>query len=183
MGKSASGKDSIYKYLLEKMPLLPLILYTTRPRREHEQEGREYHFITPQMLAQMRLEGKLVEERCYQTIEGDWCYCTGAIDFSAGDYLGIGTLQSYEKIRAFYGDACVIPIYIEVEDGVRLQRALDRERLEREPRYEELCRRFLADAKDFSEENLARAGIGRRFANVEFAACAAEIEAYITSGI
>ena len=57
------------------------------------------------------------------------------------------------------------PIYIEVDDGERLQRALDRERSQDTPQYAEMCRRFLADSADFSEENVARAGIRKRFYN------------------
>ena len=72
-----------------------------------------------------------------------------------------------------------LPVYIEVEDGLRLARAVERERRQAEPKYAELCRRFLADAEDFSEENLARAGISRRFVNNDLDECLSEIEAYI----
>ena len=81
------------------------------------------------------------------------------------DYLLIGTLESYLKIRDYFGKERVVPIYIEVEDGLRLQRALDRERSQTEPKYEEMCRRFLADSTDFSEEKLKEAGITKRFVN------------------
>ena len=37
------------------------------------------------------------------------------------------------KMRAYYGADKVVPVYIEVEDGERLQRALDRERSEKNP--------------------------------------------------
>ena len=65
----------------------------------------------------------------------------------------------------------MLPIYIEVEDGLRLERALKREREQKEPKYAELCRRFLADSKDFSEENLKKAGIVKRFENIELDKC------------
>ena len=46
-GKSASGKDSIAKELVKRVSgLVKYIPYTTRPRRSHEVDGREYHFIT-----------------------------------------------------------------------------------------------------------------------------------------
>ena len=64
----------------------------------------------------------------------------------------IGTLEAYLQIRDYFGKEKVVPIYIEVEDGERLSRALGREKLQKEPKYEEMCRRFLADAADFSEE-------------------------------
>lgn len=73
------------------------------------------------------------------------------------------------------------PIYVEVEDGERLKRALAREELQETPRYAEMCRRFLADTEDFSQENLERAGIRRRFQNVELESCMEEIREYIRS--
>jgi hypothetical protein len=73
----------------------------------------------------------------------------------------------------------VVPIYIEVETGERLTRALNREKQEEEPKYAEMCRRFLADEEDFSEENIIKAEIGRRFENIELETCTEEIIRYI----
>ena len=73
-----------------------------------------------------------------------------------------------------------MPIYIEVEDGERLIRAIDRENQQKEPKYEEMCRRFLADASDFSEENLKKAGVSRRFENRELVNTIQEIEEYVS---
>ena len=95
------------------------------------------------------------------------------------DYLGIGTLESYVKMREYYGKETVCPVYIEVEDGERLARALKRERGQEIPRYEEMCRRFLADQEDFSEEKIAAAGITRKFQNVDLEECVEEIAEYI----
>ena len=74
----------------------------------------------------------------------------------------------------------VIPIYVEVEDGLRLSRAVERERAQREPKYAELCRRFLADEADFSEEKLSEAGIVKRFQNDDLERCLQEIFREIT---
>ena len=165
MGKSASGKDSLYHVLSERLPLLPVVLYTTRPKRAHEQDGRDYHFIGQTELAAMRASGELIEERTYHTVAGDWTYCTakGSVPLAQGDCLGIGTPESFEQLRGYLGTDTVIPLYIEVEDGLRLQRALDRERAQEKPNYAELCRRFLTDTEDFSEEKLLEAGITRRY--------------------
>ena len=52
------------------------------------------------------------------------------------------------------------------------------------PHYEEMCRRFLADSEDFSEENIARAGITRRFSNNgEFENCLNEVREAIVTGL
>ena len=98
--------------------------------------------------------------------------------------MGIGTLESYVKMREYYGKENVCPVYIEVEDGERLARALKRERGQEIPRYEEMCRRFLADSEDFSEENIAKAGITRRFSNNgELEDCISEVKSAILGGM
>lgn len=74
----------------------------------------------------------------------------------------------------------MIPVLLEVDDGVRLQRALDRERRQETPKYEELCRRYLADAEDFSEEKIREAGVTKRFSNENLEQCLAQIEKYIS---
>lgn len=184
MGKSASGKDSIYGELKlqGRHPLKPLVLYTTRPIREGEMEGREYFFVDEAKRQALMQAGKVIESRSYDTIYGIWSYFTadeGQVNLEEYDYLGIGTLESYEKLKAYYGESSVCPIYVEVEDGERLKRAIAREETQQVPKYEEMCRRFLADSQDFSEENIKKAGITRRFANTEFAKCLCEIEEYI----
>ena len=183
MGKSSSGKDTIYKKLSERMSELQRIVpYTTRPIRDGEQEGVEYHFVGEDRLREMQEAGRVIEVRAYNTKCGVWTYFTaddGQIDLEKKDYLVIGTLESFQALKKYFGEEKIVPIYIEVDDGVRLSRALEREQREKEPRYEEMCRRFLADSADFSEENLRRAGIWKRFVNMELERCLEEIGAYI----
>lgn len=184
MGKSASGKDTIYEALLadSALQLSALIPWTTRPIRAREMEGVEYHFTDEEGLKALEAQGRVIEQRTYQTEHGPWTYFTVDEGTSDGDLLGIGTLESYLHLRAYYGEGRVVPIYVEVEDGIRLGRALRRECKPGNHRYEELCRRFLADQKDFSEENLQKAGIDRRFSNDnECAECIRQIAEYIRS--
>ena len=140
MGKSASGKDTIYDRLLHKegLPLLPYVGYTTRPIRAGEQDGVEYYFTTKEDLDRYKEAGKLIESRVYHTVYGDWYYYSvdsDRVDLSRHDYLYIGTLESYVQ------------------------------------GYAEMCRRFLADSEDFSEENLQKAGIKKRFENTNLDTC------------
>ena len=171
MGKSASGKDSIYKRLISdnKLNLNTVILYTTRPKREGEVQGIEYNFVTDKQALEMENNNKIIEIRCYNTVYGVWKYFTaddGQIDINSGKkYIVIGTLEAYEQFCKYFGSEHILPIYIEVDDGIRLKRALDREKLQKTPQYEEMCRRFLADTKDFSEENLKKANINKRYNN------------------
>ena len=91
----------------------------------------------------------------------------------------IGTVEAYEQILAYFGAEHVCPIYVEVDDGVRLQRALERERSQEQPKYAEMCRRFLADEQDFSEENLKKAEITKHFLNKDLDQVTQEIASYI----
>ena len=170
MGKSASGKDHIYEALLRDpaLGLSPLVLYTTRPIRQNERDGREYHFVDQEKMVRLRLAGRIIEERVYDTVFGPWYYFTaddGQVDLEKNNYLGIGTLESYLKLKEYYGEDALCPLYVEVEDGIRLERALKRERKQQQPKYAEMCRRFLADCEDFSEEKIEQAGIRKRFYN------------------
>ena len=184
MGKSSSGKDTLFKLLLAnpKLSLKNIVPYTTRPIREGETNGVEYYFCTEQCLRELEQSGKIIELRAYDTIHGVWSYFTvddHQIQDRGQNYLMIGTLESYQKLKEFFGNDRVIPIYIEVEDGIRLQRALERERAQKYPKYEELCRRFIADAADFSEEKLSEAGIVVRFENNNLQKTAENIEQYM----
>ena len=171
MGKSSSGKDSIYKKLKEddKLGLTNVVLYTTRPRRDGETDGVEYNFVTDEKEQEMEKLNKIIELRCYNTAYGVWKYFTaddGQIDLNSGSrYIVIGTLEAYEQFINYFGKEHILPIYIEVDDRIRLQRAIDRENQQKSPKYIELCRRFLADDKDFGEDKLKQAGIVKRFSN------------------
>jgi guanylate kinase len=169
MGKSATGKDSIYEQILKRggLPLNRIVPYTTRPIRPGEEEGREYHFCDEKKVKQLDKEGRIIELRAYNTVYGIWKYFTvddGEIDLDEKNYLYIVTLEGYLDMRRHFGGEKIVPLYIEVEDGERLTRAIERERKGKR-QYEEMCRRFLADADDFSDEKLEAAEIKKRFYN------------------
>lgn len=178
IGKSSSGKDTIYKRLLRETSLKPIVPYTTRPMREGEMEGVNYFFVSS--VEEMKSRGKIIESRSYNTKLGVWTYATvddGQVDLSTNSYLTIGTISSYCKIKDYLKD--VLPIYIEVDDGIRLERALSRERLEKNPKYAEMCRRYLADEEDFSKEKLEVLNLEKVFKNIDLNLCINEIKEYM----
>ena len=86
--------------------------------------------------------------------------------------------------------ACVFPnIAAQIRNSLgtlhlaaaQLAPALERERGQQHPKYREMCRRFLADEQDFSQEKLAKAEIDRRFVNEEADRTQEEIASYIMS--
>ena len=171
MGKSASGKDNIYKQIVNdpQLNLKTVTLYTTRPMRNGEKDGVEYFFVDNLQALQMEKDKKIIEMRKYNTIYGEWKYFTaddGQINLGCGQrYIVIGTLEAYDKFCSYFGREHMLPVYIEVDDGIRLRRAMEREEKQEKPKYEEMCRLFLADARDFSEENIKKSGITKRFYN------------------
>ncbi|MCR5094928.1 MAG: guanylate kinase [Lachnospiraceae bacterium] len=187
LGKSSAGKDRMYRELLadEALQLHNIVLYTTRPMRAGEENGKQYYFIDEAGYEKWRADGRIIEERVYQTMAGPWRYFTaddGQIDLSAADYLMIGTPEAAVSLEDYFGGNAVDPLYVEVDDRVLLERAMHRENKQEHPRYDEMCRRFLADREDFSEEKLAGAGVIHRFPNNgDPGECLAALKAYILS--
>lgn len=187
MGKSSTGKDTIFKRLLEDdaLGLGAIVPYTTRPIREGERDGVEYFFTDEEGFCRLKEQGKVIEDRAYHTVHGLWRYFTvddGRIQASGHDWIIIATLEAYGRLQDYFGPERLVPVLIELEDGVRLKRALDRELSQEHPRYDEMCRRFLADSADFSEDKIREAGITRRFHNDDLKRCMGEIRKYIVSG-
>lgn len=183
IGKSSSGKDTLYRRIVEELGLIPAVLYTTRPIRDNEHEGKEYHFVDEAGFLRMKDQGKVIEYRTYDTVYGKWTYFTAADSILLGDgnCIGIGTLESYVKVSSYFENGTVVPLYIEVDDDTRFLRAVEREKGQSKPKYLELCRRFVADSIDFSEEKLKEAGITHRFDNSGTTEqCFSEIKKYIS---
>lgn len=184
IGKSATGKDTLFARIMKEsgLRLCNYVSYTTRPMRENEVDGREYFFRTVDEYKALLNEGKLIESRVYHTVYGDWFYYTaddGQIDLKANDYLTILTLEGFLGLKKYYDEkgltGTVIPLYIEITDRERIGRALAREDVQEVPKIKEMCRRFLADDSDFSEEKIAEAGIVKRFSNMDSEKCYKEL--------
>ena len=164
IGPSCAGKDTIFKEIIESTDLTPIIPYTTRPMRDGEVEGKEYHFINNHEMYEMINKGEIVEKREYNTTQGLWIYGTSIVDVdfdSINDYAVINTLAGYREM-VFKNNSNahnIVPIYISTTDEIRIDRAVRREKKRENPDYVEMCRRFVADAKDYSEENINKAGI------------------------
>lgn len=187
MGKSASGKDTIFNILKQKLNVNTYVMYTTRPMRDGEEDGVNYYFISKEEMEKYQngeMLNKLIESRTYQTAQGPWTYATIADEQfnSQKDMLMTGTLESYKKIKQHFGEnysAIIKPVYIEVPDRIRLERAILREEKQEEPKYVEMCRRFIADSKDFSNEKLNEVGIKKRFQNIELENCVKDIMEFL----
>lgn len=185
MGKSATGKDTVVEKLQGRLRekygkgLRQIVDYTTRPVREHEQNGVDYHFVTIEQMEELKAAGKVIECRCYQTIHGPWYYFNvddGQFDLERENCLMITTLEGYAQIKEYFGEEKVVPLYLEISDRTRMHRAMEREDKQSQPKYAELCRRFLADNEDFTEERLTELGITTRYSNEDLEECLQMLE-------
>lgn len=158
VGKSASGKDTIYKRIISNCceKLVPIIPYTTRPKRTGEIDGVDYNFVSEKQLRIFEKEGKIIEKRRYSTTQGLWYYFT--LKFNVvknNDYILITTLDGAAKLMEQYGNDMLHIVYLTIEDKVRLLRCIERESKQKEPDYSEVCRRFMADQSDFSNYRIS----------------------------
>lgn len=186
MGKSSTGKDTIYKKIIDvlynenNLLIETMILYTTRPPREGEVEGVNYHFVNEKTFQQLNEDGQVIESRTYKRVNDTVKYFTvydKNIDFQNKNYIGLGTLESYNKVKKYYGEDIVIPIYIEVENEQRILRAIKRESEQNQNKkdFTEVCRRYVADEADFSKDNLKKANITTSFINDDIIRCTDEV--------
>ena len=143
-GQSASGKDTLAKILAKQDNISEIVSCTTRPMRDYEREGVDYHFLTNEQFAEKVLDGSMLEATSFR----NWFYGT-PIDSLKEDKINVGVFN-IQGIECLLKDDRleVYPVYIACEDKLRLQRSLNRES---NPDCEEICRRFLTDKQDFDD--------------------------------
>ena len=144
IGKAGSGKDYILKKILKNIDAHGIVSCTTRPPREGEVEGKDYHFVSPEYFKNNH--DKFLE---YQPFNG-WWYGTRYEDLSEEKInIGVFNLDGlYDLIRSEVDRVRVI--YLLADDKTRLIRQLQREE---NPNIQEIFRRYEADELDFDVVN------------------------------
>lgn len=124
-GKSASGKDTLKNELVKK-GMIPMLSVTTRPMRQGEQEGREYHFINNNEWK----DNDYLESRLYTEIidgkEYDYKYGTPKMNLDDNLYIAIKDKKGAVMLKDYYGEDNVFILYIDAPYRIRTARALDR---------------------------------------------------------
>ena len=182
IGQSNTGKDTIKLAILSQIPdLQAYVTCTTRPMRNGEENGREYHFVTEDKLKDDCRGGQVIELRTYQTAHGDWTYYTQKIPEDDRNYIMTGTPNQCQAVLQAYGEEVVKPIFISVSDRERLMRGILREDNNRQD-YREVARRFQDEFTEYTEENLNRLNGLKRFDNRDgqLCTCIKEIIDYIS---
>ena len=144
-GESSAGKDSIQHWLELKLKNVHgMVSYTSRPPRDYEIEGREYHFISQEKFKKLIAENRMLEYTCFN----NWYYGT-CINELQKDKINVGVFnpQGIRNLLKHSDTIDILPVWIQAKEKERLLRSLDREQ---NPNCAEICRRFLADQKDFA---------------------------------
>lgn len=161
MGKSNSGKDSLVKQIrlhfqrLTGVELNNIVMYTTRPKRDNEVDGVDYHFVDNQYMEDSI--SNIIDLRTYTRIDGKYSYFLLKDQFlKYENSLVINTLVGASNIiDTFENDNIKFyPIYIECDDKNILKRYMNRIEHSDSEDYAEICRRFISDKEDFSEESI-----------------------------
>lgn len=141
-GKAGSGKDTILKEVVANGGFHEIVSCTTRPMREGEQDGIDYHFITNEKFTNLVLDNRMLEA----TVFRDWCYGT-SLDELKYDQINIGVWNPEGlELLIEHPSIDVLPIYIVADDKIRLLRQLMRET---NPDCAEIVRRYGTDEQDF----------------------------------
>lgn len=143
-GKAGAGKDTVMQQVIKMAPNLchEIVSCTTRPPREGEVNGVNYHFLTVEEFTHKVLSGDMLEATEFR----EWFYGT-ALDALSAEQVNIGVFNT-AGLEALFEDTRleVLPVSVEASDKTRLMRQLNRET---NPDCEEICRRFFADKQDF----------------------------------
>lgn len=148
-GKSGVGKDTLLKALKKEYHknIHTIVSYTTRPKRDGEKDGIDYHFVDKMGFATLKTQNKLLESSCFN----NWYYGTGIDDLESSQ-INIGVfnpegidflIQREEKEK----DVHVFLCYLDCYDKIRLIRCLNRET---SPDVKEIIRRYQTDEEDFN---------------------------------
>ena len=142
VGPSGSGKDTLLKKINEFRKIHKIIGYTTRPIREGEVDGVDYHFISPIDFAEKVLSFEMIEATSFN----NWFYGTGLSDLK-DDVVNVGVFnpEAAEILRSCQFIDLTI-YYLKVSDKIRLIRQLNREE---DPDVSEIVRRYTTDKNDF----------------------------------
>ena len=162
VGPSNCGKDYLRKYLVDNYEFIQYLKpYTTRVKRDNETDNDYYFNYLPENL-------KIVEKRAYTMVDGETVeYATILPKYIFDDkvYILCGTIEmiinlisalfnNIEKSLMWAGkEVKITPIFIKADPNKRLLKAVERANESGED-PNEVCRRFLADSKDFSDEKI-----------------------------
>lgn len=122
LGKGAGGKDFLKKALIDNYGYKAAVSCTTRPPRENEVDGIDYHFITEDLFQEMIKNNQFKEYNCFGA--NKWYYGTRISDFDSATVFimtpsGIKALTPAERSEFYV-------VYLDIAEDVRRTRLMSR---------------------------------------------------------
>ena len=153
-GKSCSGKDGVRREL-EGRGFENIVSWSSRPIRENEVDGVDYHFVNRSQFEKMIMTEQMIEYRTYNTLLNNnpdtWYYGLKKekLDFN-NKYVVILDLDGVENFIKYYGKENCYVVYMCCPKKERKRRAIARGSYDKT----EWKRRTKADEKDFKSKRL-----------------------------
>lgn len=154
-GCSSSGKDYARAYLTKTYQLKSVVSHTTRPKREGEVDGKDYHFISESEFLEHLDYGDFLEVRWYKTlfngVAKEYGYATHYMEMiQEGGVCGIKDTIGAKQIKQLMPETIII--YIHSDEELRKQRAMLRGSF----CEVEWSRRLICDAEDFKQDEIIK---------------------------
>ena len=141
IGASASGKSTLQTMLIKREPCFKkVVTYTTRPPRDGEVNGVDYHYITNEEFDKLVNEGFFAEHNSYR----EWSYGTPKHELMNDNenHVIVLTPAGYRELKK--NNIETLSILIDVDRRSRLIN-----NLKRGDNIEEAYRRSLSDVGQF----------------------------------
>ena len=154
VGCSASAKDTVLNIMVEDYNLKPVVSHTTRPMREGEIQGREYHFITTEDFVEMAYAQQFIETREYDTKKGFWFYGLNESEIDENSdniYVVVVDVNGFFELKKRFGER-ITGIYIDCPLKDRLERSFNREPNLDFDGMKEILRRQLSDMEEIESQ-------------------------------
>jgi len=127
VGKSNSGKTTLAADLEKNCGFRRIISYTTRPPREGEVNGKDYHFVDELTFTQYASAKLFAEKAWYMVGEDMWWYGTMIEDYIPdGDENIVVVLNPNGIAHIQELIPSMITVYLDIPDDVLVQRAIKR---------------------------------------------------------
>ena len=146
VGKSGSGKDSIADIICDNFRWEKVRVFTTRPKRGNETDGKDYFFVDENKIKEMEKDNEFVLIQKFN----NWYYCIPEFEILSKDNpLIVTNPAGLEELKKKYDNTK--SFYIDLDDGIRVLRQCMRNQ-----DYKEIERRYYSDMNDFLgiEENV-----------------------------
>ena len=170
-GFSASGKDSLSKYISDNYNYKMVISHTSRPIRPNESEENPYYFITKKQFEEIINNKEFIECRKYNTLVNGipdvWYYGVhkDSIDLSKNSYIVVLDILGLIEFKKHFKDN-IISFFIDVDEFTRKKRCIGRADFDET----EWDRRCLDDTENFTYETV-NAEVDYMINNYNFNVC------------